>query len=102
MDTVGAARFTNRVLFRGVDRIAMLRCGESFRSDVRRVRAKGALDRFVQIRIPADEARAHVADEVAENVVRDDELAVDMGAGADAVDENVEPLTDVGCRRGGN
>src|SRR5688572_1338459 len=53
-------------LVRSLDRVQMLRSGETTRSDIVCIVAERAFDRRIEIGIARDEARPYVADEVAE------------------------------------
>src|SRR5262245_43645880 len=57
-----------------VDRVAVLRRGEATGTHVGGVVPQCSRDLEIEIRVPANELRTDVADEVAEDVVRDDEL----------------------------
>src|SRR4051812_25590050 len=83
-----------------LDGVEMLRRGEAAGANVVSVLAKGPLDLEVEIRVAPDEARPDLPDEAAEDVVRDHELAIDVWAGADAVDEQLHALAYVRRRLG--
>ena len=60
-----------------VDGVAMFRCGKASGADVVGIFAKGVGDDGVDVGIAADEFRPDVADERSEDVVGDDELAIE-------------------------
>src|SRR5689334_6488093 len=86
----------------GIDRIEMFGRREAAGADIVAVHAEGVLDFDVEIGVAPNESRSDLADEVAEDVMRDHELAVDVWAGTDAVHEDVEPLAHVRRRFGGH
>src|SRR5689334_19658703 len=96
----GGARSTDFRFVHRLDRIQMLGRGKPSRAHVIRVGTKRPLDLTVELRVAPHESRTNVADEAAQNVVRDDELAVDVRAGANAVDEQLHPFTYVRGRLG--
>src|SRR5207253_9338335 len=83
---------------RGIDRIKVLRRGKAAGTYVVGVCAERMLDLEIQVGVPPNESGVDLADEAAEYVVRDDELAVHVRPRADAVNEQVHALTDIGRR----
>lgn len=68
----------------------MVRRGEGADAHLRRVAGERVGDDGVEVGKPRDEPRGNVADEVAEEIVRDDELAVHVGTGANAVHRHAD------------
>src|SRR5882672_6578259 len=85
-----------------VDLIAMLGPWEHTLTHVARVIAESSLDHRADFGIPLHEPWSDLADEVAEHVVRDDELPVHVRPCADAVDEHADPLAHKRCRLRGD
>ena len=75
-----------------IDGIAVFRSRKARRANIGGVRANRLFGRRADLGVAAHEARRDVADEGAEHVVRDDELSVDVRAGADAVHEQIDAL----------
>src|SRR5438309_418808 len=75
----------------------MFRPGEDASPHVARVLRERALDGRAYLGVAFYEARRDLADEIAQQVVRDHQLPVDFRAGADAVHQQPDPLPDE-CR----
>src|SRR5439155_20360991 len=92
-DCAGRAGRAYQRLVGGIDLIAMLGTREHAGTYVPGVVAEGTFDHAADLGIALHEPGRDLADEVAEHVVRNDELPVHVGAGAGPVDEHADALT---------
>ena len=82
----------NQRLIGRIDLITVLGTRKDTGTHVARIVAEGSFNGGADFRISLHEPGRDLADEVAEHVVRDDELPVHVGPGADAVDEHADAL----------
>src|SRR5882672_7664361 len=91
-DFAGLTGRANQRLIGRIDLIAVLGTRERTGTHVARVVAEGSFHGSADFRITLHELGGDLADEVAEHVVRDDELPVHVGPCADAIDEHGDAL----------
>src|ERR1043166_9240862 len=86
------ARTTNLRFVRRIDRVAMFGSRKATAPHVVGVVAERALDIGADLGVATHEPGPDLADEVAENVVRDDELAIDVRPGTNAIHRNAQTV----------
>src|SRR6266550_2978383 len=101
-DFAGRAGRADQRLIGGIDLVAMLGTGEHAGAHVARVIAEGRFDGSADFRIALYEPGRDLADEVAEHVVRNDELPVHVRPGADPVNKYADALAHERRRLGGD
>src|SRR5258707_5421745 len=92
----------NQRLIGRVDLIAMFRTREDARPDVARVLAERTLHLRAHLRVPPHKPRRDLAHEVAEHVVRDNELPVHVRTGPDPIEKHPDTLAHKGRGLGGH